>query len=636
MRGLNGHGLLSELKRRNVFRAAAFYIAAVWALAQGIAQLGPPVGAPEWITRWFLVAAAVGFPFWVAFAWFYAFTPQGLKRESEIVEADAALRRASRRKRDFWITAILAVAVVLLATNTFVLRRDATSVADEADANAVAARLATVPAKSIAVLPLVNVGDNRDQAYFSDGLSEDLINALSQFAGLKVIGRNSSFQFRGTDNDPRAIAAKLGVAHLLEGSVRHAGETVRISVRLINAIDSSTLWSQRYDRPYKDLFALQDEIVGNVAGALQARLGSGADRKPHGYRPASGNLEAYTAFLQSIELSRAATNESGYLNAIAAADKATRLDPGYVQAHAGQAVMWVNVASFRAGESRQEAIANARAATRTAVELDPDDAAVHNAVGTLHQVIDHEWNAAQAEYRRAIELDAAYTAARVNLAGLLATTGRPDEAVDVLRGALTVEPLNPLPYGKLGAALTTLGRLDEAEQALRKLGELQPSMAPHMHAQLAKIEILRGNAGAALAEARQSPPDKGEREGNVALALQIGDDRAAADAALAALVAMPASGRMYWYIADAHALRKDADQAFLWLDRAVANDEGVESGLLVDPFLKPLWHDARFIALCRKLGLPVPGEASGTMAMTDPRTTDSTPANREGNSLQRL
>ena len=191
--------LFQELKRRNVLRAGVLYAGAVWALAQGIAQLGPSIGAPDWVTRWFLVAAIIGFPFWLAFAWFYEFTPQGLKRESEIDPADS-ITHSTARKLNFWIFGVMAVAIVLLLTNQFVLapRREATAVAAAA---IVAEHKATVPAavndKSIAVLPLAN-GGGEGQQFFSDGLSEALIIALSQFDGLKVIGRNSSFQFRDT------------------------------------------------------------------------------------------------------------------------------------------------------------------------------------------------------------------------------------------------------------------------------------------------------------------------------------------------------------------------------------------------------------------------------------------------------
>src|SRR6185312_16084359 len=211
--------VFAELKRRNVFRACVLYAGTVWALAQGLAQLLPLFGNYEWIARWFVVAGVVGFPFWIAFAWFYEFTPQGLKRESEIA-ADASIVRSTGRAMDKWIIAVLVIAVVLLLTNTFVWRKG-----EGLDGGSVSG----APAKSIAVLPLVNESGDVRQDYFSDGLSEELISALGQVRALKVIGRNSSFQFRGRAQDDTAgIGAKLGVATLLEGTVRKQGDEVRI------------------------------------------------------------------------------------------------------------------------------------------------------------------------------------------------------------------------------------------------------------------------------------------------------------------------------------------------------------------------------------------------------------------------
>ncbi len=311
--------LLSELKRRNVLRAAALYGGAVWLLAQVITQLGPVFDVSPWVARWFLAATAIGFPFWIALAWFYELTPEGLKLESEVAPADS-IARSTGRKLDRAIIAILVVAVVLLLTNTFLWHR---SVASNQDAAAV------IPEKSVAVLPLVN-GGGEGQQFFSDGLSESLIIALSQFDGLKVIGRNSSFQFRDTKDDSAAIGRKLGVAHLLEGSVQHAGDVVRISVELIDAASGQTRWSQHYDRPYKSLFTLQDEITNAVADALHAKLLSPNDAAKHGDRPPNGNVEAYTAYLQGLKH----WHDQDFYKAAEYMTKAVQLDPGYALAWA--------------------------------------------------------------------------------------------------------------------------------------------------------------------------------------------------------------------------------------------------------------------------------------------------------------
>ncbi len=342
----------SELKRRNVLRAGALYVGAVGALAEGVSQLGSGVGLPDWSTRWFLSACATGFPFWIAFAWFYEWTPQGLKRESEGAAA-ASIARSSTRKLDRAIIAVLAIAVVLLLANTFVWRKGAGLAGDGPS---------SVPAESVAVLPLVNESGDKDQQYFSDGLSEDLINALSQFAGLKVISRNSSFQFRNSEDDSKAIGRKLGVAHLLEGSVRRADGTVRVSATLVNAADGSALWSQHYDRPYRDLFALQDEITLAVTSALKAKLLEGPAVALQSDRPPSGSLDAWSAYSRG-RFHAALVDPADARKAIDFYNRAIALDPRYASAYANLGNTWARLgATFLSGEDERQAYAKARAA----------------------------------------------------------------------------------------------------------------------------------------------------------------------------------------------------------------------------------------------------------------------------------
>jgi TolB-like protein/Tfp pilus assembly protein PilF len=596
-----GSGLYAELKRRNVLRASLLYAGTVWALAQGIAQLGPSIGAPEWITRWFLVAAAIGFPLWIAFAWFYEFTPQGLKRESEIALGDS-IARSTGRKLDFWIIGVLAVAVVLLLTNQFVLRGDATSVAG---ARAAAATLAKVPDKSIAVLPLDNASGDQDQLYFSDGLSEDLITALSQFDGLKVISRNSAFQFRDSKESASAIGAKLGVAHLLEGSVRRLGDTVRITAQLVNAADGSTMWSQHYDRPYQDLFAMLDEIARAVAGALKARLLPGAGQQ--GDHPPSGNLAAYNAYLQG-KFYGARSIEADLRKATDAYATAIRLDPRYALAWAQMSRAWAGLAgAYLAGKPAQQAYAQARTAAATALALAPDLADAHRARGYLFLTADFNWTAAEAEYRRAVQLAPNDAAAKFELGNLLATLGQPGQAVDLSRQALAANPLSATSHLWLANYLLALGRYDEATQAIGKAIELQPD-ASSFHEVLTLLQIQRGDARAALAAARQEPAGIWQKVA-LALALQIGDDHTAADAALQTLIDAHSDESAY-QIAEVYALRKDPDAMFAWLDRAWANRDPGVSLLLYDPVVLRYRDDPRFAAFCRKVGLPVPGKAA--------------------------
>ncbi len=584
--------VLRELQRRNVIRAAILYVTGVWALAQGIVSLGPSLGTPEGATRWFLVAAAIGFPFWIAFAWFYELTPVGIRPESE-VDSDKAILKATGRRLDFLIIGVLAVAVVLLLTDRFV-RRDQ-------PASSTAAPVITE--KSVAVLPLVNESGDANALYFSDGLSEAFIDALSQFPGLKIIARASSFQFRNSKDPVSVIGGKLGVAHLLEGSVQRAGDAVRISAELISAKDGTAIWSQHYDRPYKDLFKLQDDITNAVATSLKAKLLGGSNAPPpQSERPPSGNLDAYNVYLEGIFYSHRAALEDQRKAAVAF-NTAVRLDPDYAAAWARLSTAEDNVTSISGSSAAlTQILMQARAHAEKAVALAPDLALAHNALGN---VFDDEldWISAEAQFRQAAQLAPAYAGARANLANLVATLGRPEEAVALLQQALKLDPLRSLSYSYLAENLMPLGRLDEAETAIRNAIALQPD-GNDFYGRLSQIDILRGNAKAALADAQREPTGP-FHDIAITLALQIGTNRAAADAALKNFIAKSSDDSPY-QIAESYALRKDADNMFKWLEHARSAKDGGLENLLSDSFILPFRHDARFAKLCEELKLPAP------------------------------
>lgn len=584
-------GILRELQRRNVVRAIILYATSVWALAQGIASLGPSLGVPEWATRWFLVAAAIGFPVWIAFAWFYELTPQGIKRESE-VDTDKTVLRATGRRLDFWIIGALSIAVVLLLTDRF-MRHDTNS-----------PHGTVVAEKSIAVLPLVNYSGDPNALYFSDGLSEDFINALSQFSGLRVIARASSFQFRDSKDSVGVIGAKLGVAHLLEGSVQRAGDTVRIVAELINASDGTTLWSQRYDRPYKDLFQVQDDITNAVAAALKTKLLGGNNAAPaQGDRPPSGSLAAYNALLEGqFYLHR--YNEDSEQKGVEAFQEAVRIDPNYAQAWAGLAIALQDVGYVQTDPAiMEEKYKAAREAADKASTLGPNLSIVHNARGVILQYLDSDWNGAAAEFQRAAELAPGDVSPKSNLSVVLMTLGRTNEAVQLIREALKIDPLRAQFYANLAAYQILLGHLPESEQAMRRAIELDPTGFNYYQA-LSYVSILRGDFATALAEG-QKESRQPYRDLNVALAMQINPDRAAADAALKSLIDKYASIASY-QVADAYAIRKDPDNMFKWLEQAYAQKDPGLQGMTGDPFLMQYRRDPRFAALCVKAKLPVP------------------------------
>ena len=460
---------------------------------------------------------------------------------------------------------------------------------------------------SIAVLPLANESEEPGQQYFSDGISEDLITALSQLPRLKVIGRTSAFQFRGSKEDSRSIGAKLGVAHLLEGSVRRSGEMVRVSAELIDTADGSAEWSARYDRPYRDLFALQDEITHAVAGALKTKLLAGEHAAAQSEQPPSGNLEAYNALLQG-RFYIARDTEADVRTAIEFLTEATQLDPRYALAWSDLSHAWMALSGdFLEGKAAQEGNAKAREAAERALALSPDLAAAHNARGDLLQLVDFDWRGAEAEYRRALELAPNDAQAQFNLGTALASFGEMDQAIALVQQTIAMDPLRAGGYKALATYLMALNRLDEAERAIRKATELQPASAP-LRSWLTIVEVRRGDAPAALKAAQLVPPGA-FRDMSFAFALQIGEDQSAADSALRTLIEKDGNQSAY-QIAEVYALRSDAKATFEWLDRAWNNrDEGVQY-LLFDPFILRYKNDPRFAAVCRRVGLPVPEAAT--------------------------
>ena len=601
-------------------RVAIAYVVAAWLLVQIATQLFPFFDIPNWAVRLVVILLAIGLPVAVAFAWIYELTPEGIRRTEAADSPGARSEHASRqigRKLNTVIIAVLVLAVALLGWRLLALRRaSAPSAAAQAAAPAAPAvpqapsntanpAPAVIPEKSVAVLPFENDSGDASQQYFSDGLSQDLITALTQFAGLKVISRDSAFQFRDSKDSSKVIGEKLGVAHLLEGSVQRAGDMVRITATLVNASDGSALWSQRYDKPYKDLFALQDAITHSVADALKARLLTAPGAVVQSDRPPSGNLDAYTAYLRGVtDFTR--TDETHARQAINAYQRAVTIDPGYAAAWAALSRAWARLGgAFMGGAAQQQAFTQARRASDRALQLAPDLAAAHSARSYL-AFSESDWKGAQAEIQRALQLAPNDGDAKYLYGSVLATLGQCRRAADLVQQALMTNPRNGDWYYALSQYLACGGRMADAQQALRTAIALQPQGTAY-HEGAAVLAILRGDAEAALAAAQEEPPGPWH-DIAMALALQIGPDRKAADAVLKNLIAKYADLGPY-QIAEAYALRRDPDAVFQWLDRAWKQHDPGISYLLYDPLILRYRDDPRFAAFCHKVGLPTTTDA---------------------------
>jgi TolB-like protein len=356
----------TELKRRNVFRAAAFYAASAWLLVQVATQVFPFFHFAEWLVRWVIVAAAIGFPFWILFAWFYQWTPQGLQRETPAAPLPPEARQ-SRRSVDRWIMAMLAVAVVLLLTDKFVLRDKA-------------GQIPGGPEKSIAVLPFENLSEEKANAFFTDGVQDEILTNLSRIADLKVISRTSVMQYKtGTPRNLREIGKQLGVAHVVEGSVQRAANRVRVIAQLIDARNDAHLWAQTYDRDLADVFVIQSEIAKAIADQLEAKLSP--NEKKAIEQPPTTDLAAFDLYsrAKSILLTAAfsATNDPDLRKAVELLDEAVKRDPSFFDAYCQLAYAHEQLYAVFGYDHTPARLALAEAAVQAATRLRPDAPETH-------------------------------------------------------------------------------------------------------------------------------------------------------------------------------------------------------------------------------------------------------------------
>ncbi len=459
--------------------------------------------------------------------------------------------------------------------------------------------------KSIAVLPLVNTSGDPNNEYFSDGLSEELIAVLAKIPDLTVIGRSSSFLFKGQSSDSVSIGRKLGVAHLIEGSVRRQGDRVRIVAELINASDGRSLWSETYDRELKDVFAVQSEIALAVADQMKVRLLG--ERLHSDAAPSNHNLAAYNAVLQSNFYFQQQTAAS-VRQAINYAEEATRLDPNYALAWAKlSAARRQYGASFATDDADKDfstatLMAGARTAADKAISLAPNLVEALTATGWVYMNPDLNFQAAEKQFRRALELAPGDALAKLALGYCLMAQGRLSESERICREASSADPLIVGVWYNLGRLSLGGGRYQEAEGIFRKALEIQPQAA-RIHTYLATLDILRNNPSAAMQHA-QAEPDGFWHDNAVALALQVGNDRSKADGALQSFSEKYATNGAY-QVAVIYALRHEPEQMFQWLDKAYATHDSGLTQLSITPFILTYREDPRFIALCEKLGIQV-------------------------------
>jgi eukaryotic-like serine/threonine-protein kinase len=453
----------------------------------------------------------------------------------------------------------------------------------------------TAPDKSIAVLPFVDLSEARNQEYFSDGLSDELIDRLARTGNLRVIARTSSFQFKGRNEDVRRIAHALGVANVLEGSVRKDGSRIRVTAQLIKASDGSHLWSQTYERDLTDVFSVQDDICSTVANALHAALNGNSD-------PNSAwahNAEAYNAFLQGWFYYQRATQED-LQKSVAAYRAALKFDPKYARAWAELARAYIRQGSYE-WDTPQNAYRNAREAIKQALAIDPSQPVAHRMLGYVYWDYDLNREAGQAEFAKSRLLDPSDADALSALTIVALAYGRIDEAIDLKRRNAEADPLNALMLDDLGTLYLDAGRPDDAERAIRRALALEPAYTGG-HCNLGQVLLARGQPELALQEMQQET-DQIQRVGCMPIGFWALGRYAEADAALKSLSSQYADQNAYG-IAQVFAYEGKTDAAFQWLDRAYRQRDVGLPMLKTDHLLRGLRGDPRFGTLLAKLKLP--------------------------------
>jgi TolB-like protein len=368
-KGMNPHNFLDELKRRHVYRVAIAYAVVAWLFVQVATQVFPFFEIPNWVVRLVVLLTIFGFPGALIIAWAFEMTPEGLKRDADIAPNEYIPRWSTRS----FAALIVSIAILAAGVPLFQLSRSKPTWLPWANA------APTLSQKSIAVLPLLNESGNSGDEYFSDGLSEELIAALAQIKGLKVIGRSSSFRFKDQKEDSKRIGEKLGVSTLLEGTVRKNGDRVRIVAELVNAEDGSELWSGTFDRELKDIFAVQAEIAKAVATSLELRLLGTEDDSAKNV--ATKSVEAHNAYLQG-QFYFQSRNLEGYLKAVSFFDQAIQFDPAYALAYAKRSEAWTWIGDL-SSERQKEAWSKATSDGERAVAIEPNLAEGHAALGSF-------------------------------------------------------------------------------------------------------------------------------------------------------------------------------------------------------------------------------------------------------------
>jgi len=605
-----------ELKRRNVIRAAGLYLVGAWLLIQVASTVLPTFDVPSWALRGLIVAVALGFVPALVFSWVFELTPQGLKRDEE-VPPEQSIAPQTARRMDRMIIVVLVLALAYFCFDKFMLtpRREAALVA--ATEKSIAARPAAeakpeVSPKSVAVLAFANLSDDKGSEYFSDGISEELLTVLQKIPGLHVAARTSAFSFKGKNATAQEIGGKLGVARLVEGSVRKAGDIVRIAARLTQANTGEEIWSENYTRDLKDVFAVQTELAQTIVEQLKGQLTNGAANSTTkaqiqaevqaAEKGGTKSVEAHEAYLQGrFFLNRHSEKETD--QARAAFERAVQLDPKFALAWAGlaQTHVWdCNYATEGGQKGFNDHLAAARDAVERTLTIEPDLPEALFAQATIETNFDYNWKGAAEILQKALALAPQDPAVLMEAGNLAQARGEIPQAIIFFRRAVALDPVNAQARAFLANGLSVAGKQEESRAEYGRVVELNPS-APNSQAGMGLTYLPEGKFEEATTAAQKDAADWARLL--VVSCARWGQKRVAeSNAALAELIEVASETGAY-QIAEVYGYRNDSDRAFEWLERAYRQRDAGLAALRADILLKNLHDDPRWELFLRKVGL---------------------------------
>jgi TolB-like protein/Tfp pilus assembly protein PilF len=582
---MNLKNYLKELKRRNVVKSALAYVVVSWVIIQVMSIILPTIEAPAYLMKLLLVVLIIGFPLWIVFAWVYEITPDGLKKTLSINKEESITPVTNNRLNKIIIVA-LGIAIILLAANLF-MNKNIVSNPNSKDKIDVI----SIEDKSIAVLAFTDMSQDKDQEYFSDGISEEILNLLAKIPDLKVISRTSSFSFKNKDVTTNEIGSALKVNHILEGSIRKSGNTFRITAQLIDVTNGSHIWSETYDRPINDIFKIQDEIASNVSEQLQLRiLGELKVTK-------SPMAEAYNLYLKALHLSNQNTKTT-YISAEKLIKEALEIDPNYADA-------WRLLASiYHTGmynfslRSYEEGIPLGIEAAEKAVQLDPNSGNNYMTLSSL-QELNWDFEASAKNRDKALELDP-YNAIILGTVANM-TFGDIYKSVELLKRSIALDPLVYVNFYNLGFAYYKLGEIEKAEEAFETFQTYYPN-SQIIHYMMAQVRVAQERYDEALKEIELETHDFFSLYGMNFVYFAKGDLERA-DELLDEFIKKHSDDDPV-NLADLYAFRGNKEASFKWLNKALEVKDPVLLEALAYPSFKIMYSDPRWRTFINKLNLP--------------------------------